>query len=79
MEKTPDEILRQHLPIDLMLANNADWTFYRVIDALEEYGKQQYNQAIRLISENAKTKKVGNSGSWLDAEVDKESILELLK
>lgn len=37
------------------------------------------SEALKEAAEVAKTHKTGNSGSWFDASVDKESILSLLK
>lgn len=41
--------------------------------------KQMSKDLLRITSKVAKTKKVGNSGSWLDAGVDKQSILNILE
>jgi len=41
--------------------------------ALKEYGRRLLDH----VAEVAKTKKTGNSGSWFDASVDKQSILKI--
>lgn len=51
--------------------------FEAEISALKEYGRQEFNRALDLAAEKAKTKKTGNSGVWYDASVDKDSILNL--
>lgn len=40
--------------------------------------KEAVTSALKEAAEKAKTKKTGNSGSWHDASVDKESILSLI-
>ena len=44
-----------------------------------EYGKQQYNQAIKDAAENAKYKSEYIGGGFSKNVVDKDSILKLLK
>ena len=44
-----------------------------------ERAKQMLKDLLKLASNKAKIKKVGNSGSYLDASVDKESILSVLE
>ncbi len=39
--------------------------------------KKAFNLGIQMSADNAKCCKTGNSGSWFDASVDKESILKL--
>lgn len=56
---------------------NAPENYFSLAELLDEYGKDQYNQAINDTVINAKTKKTGNSGSWYDAEVDEQSIIKL--
>ena len=58
---------------------NAPENYFSLDELLDEYGKDQYNQAIDDAVINTKTKKAGGSGSWHDAEVDEQSILKLRK
>lgn len=51
-----------------------------IIPAMEEYGKQQYNQAIDDAAENAKVIRIKSDKSDLSYHsVDKQSILKLKK
>ena len=43
---------------------------------MKEYAKEVACEALKNAAENARTNKVGNSGSWYDAGVDKQSILD---
>ena len=40
-----------------------------------EFAKFHVTEALKEASEKAKTQKVGNSGSFYDAEIDKDSII----
>ena len=90
--RTPEEILKSILTIEAMRVNNPDYTFNKVIEAMEEYGKQQWNEAIEAAAEEAKSKCViyeipNNSTDYtgvtkkikLTSDVDKQSILKLKK
>lgn len=44
-------------------------------EVAKRYAKEVAKEALRNASENAKTIKNGNSGSWFDAGIDKQSIL----
>lgn len=50
-----------------------------LIEAIELGQKEAYNQAIEDAVKNAETIQASNSGNWLDAKVDTESILKLKK
>ena len=70
--KTPEEIL-----IDIELKEFASFTSnerYVIYSAMEEYGKQQYNQAIKDAAENCTTELTSTC-----IRVYKDSILKLLK
>lgn len=49
------------------------------VEIIEQAQKDAYNQAIEDAAKNAKIIKVGNCGGYLDASVDKQSILKLKK
>ena len=74
MKLSPEYILDKH-------ADKACWVIAEdlqenvIIPSMEEYGKQQYNQAIKDAAENAEM-------SWdfvHGYEINKDSILKLLK
>jgi len=73
---TPEEIIKK-----VTCNGMRESTEARVIKALEEYGKQQWNEAIDAVAENAEVKKIESPhGEWLDEWViDTESILKLKK
>jgi len=54
---------------------------FEIVNAMKEFGKECRDKAIdetvKSCAEAAKTIKSGNSGSWLDASVDKQSILSV--
>lgn len=43
--------------------------------AMQEYAKLKCQELLEIVVDKAKTKKNGNSGSWFDASIDKDSIL----
>jgi len=57
----------------------AEWMADQLKYCFYEFRKEAWNEAIEAASENAKTQKTGNSGSWYDAGINKESILKLKK
>lgn len=83
--KTPEEIL-----IDIELKEFASFTSnerFVIYSAMQEYGKQQYNQAVKDAAENVEISfpeyldgnKVVYKCAIEDIAVDKESIFKLLK
>lgn len=88
MNKTPEEIIIEKYGCsdleDLQKCFLNDMISFSMIrEAMEEYGKQQYNQAIKDAAENAKAKVDSDMITSLKVApyvyVDKESILKLLK
>jgi hypothetical protein len=49
-----------------------DWMF---VEALSEFAELKCKELLEIVAKKAETKKEGNSGSWYDAKVDKDSIL----
>lgn len=84
--KTPEEILKSKLTIETMRANNSDYTFYKVIEAMDEYAEQErvksWNEAIETAAENANIEPVDvGEDDYFEVyfKVDKQSILKLKK
>ena len=44
-------------------------------ESAKRYATEAVKEALEKASENAKTMKSGNSGSWYDASIDKQSII----
>lgn len=58
-----------------------DMYLYTLISAdklIDEVAKRYAAEAIQEAADRARTKKTGNSGSYYDASVDKQSILNLI-
>lgn len=67
---------------DLQLAIALNPSIDRILFAMEEYGKQQYNQAIVDASENAETtypEYLDGNNTVNEVSVNKDSILKLKK
>lgn len=69
---------------ETIMEGNEGMEFRDVIDNLyddvililmKSYAKEKCQELLEIVAEKAKTKKNGNSGSWFDASVDKDSIL----
>lgn len=84
---TPEEILYELFdPIefgrckkdDLQLAVTLNPSVDRILTAMEEYGKQQWNEAIKLAAEEVEIIEIP-WGLGVDTSVNKQSILKLLK
>ena len=74
MNKTPEEILNECATIDGQTIQEF------CLKAMLQYGKQQYNQAIKDAAENAEVCFTEDCVIVRgDAEVDKGTILKLLK
>lgn len=50
MKKTAEEILKSKLDTKILIINNADYTFNKIIEAMEEYAAQcqEYNAERKL-------------------------------
>lgn len=46
-----------------------------IVKSMQEYAKTKCQELLEIVAEKAKTKKTSNSGSWYDASVDKDSII----
>ena len=66
--------------INLSLNRNLSTANYvGVEEAIRQAQKDAYNQAIMDATMNVRLYKAANSGSWLDAAINTESILKLKK
>ena len=78
-EMTPEEYIKNKWGEEWL---KFSWVAGDVVDALDDYGKQQWNAALDAAAENAEVEeKLGNpydinSAYW---EVDKKSIYKLKK
>lgn len=87
MNKTPEEILNEMCNVMPWQFIGKEQIFPYLKEALEIYGKQQYNQAIKDAAENAEVKSIviGRTHTLYGAYnefgyvVDKDSILKLIK
>lgn len=85
--KTPEEILNEIFDSSYRKDYRTEYPIDCIISAMQEYGKQQYSQAIKDAAENAKVKSIviGRTYSLYGFHnefvytVDKDSILKLLK
>lgn len=78
--RSAEEILKSILTIEKMRANNPDYTFNKVIEAMEEYGKQQWNEAIEaILQEVEKTGLIMPNGEENLYFMNRQSILKLKK
>jgi len=66
-----ENILKSHLTVETMLANNPDYTFNKVLSAM----KDACNQALELAVENAECTSADTQGFYT---VDKQSILDVI-
>lgn len=84
--KTPEEILVEQYAcssfddLKQKLFNNGVGSIDTIIDAMSRYGKQQYNKAVFDCVENAEVCFTEDCVIVRgDAEIDKDSMLKLLK
>jgi NOL1/NOP2/fmu family ribosome biogenesis protein len=72
-----DEILKSHLTLEAMRANNSDYTYNMVLAAM----KEACRQTLELAYENSKSGYIGRDvyGDKIYTYVDKESILNTIK
>ena len=74
--KTPEEILEKYTEWQ---GEKAVRTEENMLDAMEEYGKQQWNEAINAATINAEGYYYDEEGQEIPAHVSQQSIQSLLK
>jgi len=47
-------------------------------EALKDFAKIKVKEVLEIVAKKAKTQRTANTGSWLDASIDKNSILNCI-
>ncbi|WP_396180278.1 hypothetical protein [Flavobacterium sp.] len=71
---TAEEILEEWLS-QTDQTNLKEGHYFVIKEVMKEFAELKCKELLEIVAEKAKTEKSGNSGSWYDARVDKDSIL----
>lgn len=75
--KTIEEIIDETNNCDFSEMGDPFYDYEQVLEIAKKYAMQEVLKHLEIAANKAKTEKHSNSGSWLDASINKESITNI--